>query len=74
MFLYSDLEYEWPIEPGEGPGLLENLLTLGVAGRKWRREFELRMRAVGDWDLWPFFRRSDFDDCLRRPRLLAGTS
>jgi hypothetical protein len=65
MFLYSDLEYLWPI-PGLG-GCLLNLLTLGL----WRH-FNPTPEDGRDRTWWPFFREEDFDRERRRPRLLAG--
>ena len=53
-FLVSELEYQWPLQPR--PGVLSILLGLD---RKTRREFEARVREVGDVDQWPFLRAED---------------
>ena len=74
MFLYSDYEYEWPRI--SVPGLRDNFrpslfgrLT-GLANlRLWR---DRRFREHGDYDVWPFFRRVDFEEALKKPFLLRG--
>mgnify|MGYP005841534497 CR=1 FL=1 len=65
LFLHSDLEYEWPVPGRWRPWL--NLLTLGVWGL-------LNPLAAGDGDeaVWPFYRRSDLEAEVAKPRLLAG--
>lgn len=65
VFLHTELPYEWPWLPRWR--LLINLLTLGVTA--WL--FPLTPSA-GDRSVWPFFRRSDYEAALARPRLLAG--
>jgi len=69
MFLYGPLEYEWPPLITLS-GCLANLVTLTLWGRIQRalhkREFQ------GDIDLWPFYRRADYEEALKHPRLLAG--
>ena len=66
VFLYCGQKYDWPYVPREG--CLLNLLTLGV----WWRRKERQLRLIGDWDLWPFMNRADYEEALRTPRLLAG--
>ena len=66
LFLHSDLEYEYPLH---GPlaslaFVVANLLTLGMLGRLWRRQFRDKQ------DLWPFFRREDLAAAISRPVLL----
>jgi hypothetical protein len=34
--------------------------------------WEHRQRQIGDYDVWPFRRRADFDEARRHPRLLCG--
>lgn len=68
LFLGTDLEYEYPCS-GEMASLAFDLLSLctfGLAGWAWRRRFRRQK------DLWPFFRRADFDAALAAPRLLSG--
>jgi hypothetical protein len=63
-FLDTELPYEWPqANPYRLSGLgLLNVLSLGLLDRWIRRskaEFEAKLRASGDPDVWPFIRRSD---------------
>ena len=74
VFLYSNLEYEWPVRSFISiPAFLVNLLTLGMASlflpKLMRRHYE----SMGEWRLWPFIRRNDFERALRQPRLLRGS-
>jgi hypothetical protein len=32
--------------------------------KRWNEETRLRYEALGDWPLWPFFRRSDYERAL----------
>jgi hypothetical protein len=57
LFLKTDLEYEWP-RLGRFRNLLllvGNLFTIGLLSVAYRKYF----RRFGDWDVWPFLRRSD---------------
>lgn len=73
LFLHSDLEYEWPIKSFVSlSGCLLRICTLGLAGLVLNRINERRLRAMGSWDLWPFFREVDFDSTKKRPWLLGG--
>jgi len=63
LFLGSELTYEWPRGARLGSWLqlacrtlrLERLAEL-VAASEVRRA-----KRLGDWDVWPFFRRSDLE-------------
>lgn len=69
LFLHTDYPYEWPkpkIEIGKG---ILRLLSFGLFGK---REHENPEEAKGDEDIWPFFRREDFEEALKHPRLLTG--
>jgi hypothetical protein len=69
LFLYSDFEYEWLMKSFISlSSCLLNLLTLGWWGRSQVRHF----RAMGDWDVWPFIRRADFEEACRRPHLFGS--
>jgi hypothetical protein len=73
LFLYSDLEYEWPIRSFISlSGCLLRLCTLGLAALILNPINERRLQRMGSWDLWPFFREADYELELRRPRLLGG--
>ena len=69
LFLHSDLEYEWSRDPSWGfAGVLVGVLTLGrVDIRDWKT-----WEGQGDYDLWPFLRRADFDQASANPRFLTG--
>jgi hypothetical protein len=69
IFLYTDVEYEWP-KTKLFAGCLMNLLTFGLWGM-WishsrKTEFE-RKRQV-----WPFADVSSLDKALQFPRLMCG--
>jgi hypothetical protein len=70
LFLKTDLEYEWP-RLGRIRSLLlllGNLLSVGLVSVAYRRY----LRRVGDWDVWPFLRRSDYDLALKQPPYFTG--
>lgn len=70
LFLQSDLEYEWPRPAWYVYPLfvLGNLFTLGLLGQVFTRRF----KRCGDFDVWPFIRRSDYERPLREPKYLRG--
>jgi hypothetical protein len=74
LFLHSELPYEWPgwrlTGPRTGGRCLRGLLTFGRSVRKERVKFE----ASGDYDVWPFFQREDFDHAQTEPVLLGGAA
>lgn len=65
LFLKTDYPYEWPVPTRKQAllRLLANLLTLGMANRFFIRQF----RAYGESDVWPFFRRTDYEAALQKP-------
>jgi hypothetical protein len=70
LFLQSDLEYQWPRMSAPVSALLfvANLCTLGWVGRDVVRRF----KRHGDFDVWPFIRRSECEATLGEPKYLAG--
>lgn len=72
-FLYSDEEYLWPeysfVQIVNWP---MNVLTFGWWERTRRHKWEQFLEA-GDFGVWPFNKRLDFERVRKRPRLLAGT-
>jgi len=70
LFLKTDLEYEWP-RLGRLRILfllLGNLVSLGLFGVAYRKYF----RRFGEWHVWPFLRRSDYDLALKQPPYFTG--
>jgi hypothetical protein len=68
LFLKTDLPYQWPI-PTLGESLARlfgNLFTLGMMNR----QYQSRLKLLGDTDVWPFLRRRDFETALQSPRYL----
>lgn len=62
LFLKTDLEYEWPPFPPK-PQLLNMLLsvlTLGIYNRLAANRWKTR----GEAEVWPFVRRSDYEQAL----------
>jgi hypothetical protein len=66
LFLHSDLSWEWPSTRISLVTLLCNIGTFGVA----RRRADERYRAAGEFAVWPFFRRADYEAALANPKLL----
>lgn len=69
LFLYSDLEYEWPKHPLTG---LKRFATTVFSFGLLPRYFDKRWKSSGDFEIWPFIRRSDFERCKDNPDLLRG--
>jgi hypothetical protein len=74
LFLYSDKEYEWPRI--SSPGFCD-FPTDSWLGKVMRILFsygviEAGFMACGDYDVWPFLSREDFEDARRKPVLLTG--
>jgi hypothetical protein len=82
LFLHSDLEYEWdyiditdPIIKFSFKDLLLAVLTLGQNVRKEIRRREqqiMQMEGKGDVEVFPFYRRKDYELQLRKQPFLAG--
>lgn len=73
LFLHSDLEYEWPQPPSDGflkpfARALRRLLSFAPNPRRVDDEW----KAAGDFDVWPFIRRKDYEEALSNPKLLRG--
>jgi len=68
LFLKTDLPYEWPTLTGLSRLLMTifAFVTLGLSSHVYRRTF----RRYGDFEVWPFARRSDFDGALAQPAYL----
>jgi hypothetical protein len=74
VFLYSDHEYQWPRIGDAG---FRDLPADSWFGNIVRRLFAWEERsaafmAYGDYDVWPFLRREEFQDALKEPALLKG--
>ena len=80
-FLYTDKEYLWPEHSffeAEPAGLVGafcsaicNFLTLGRAEKNYRIRW-LKFTEAGDFSVWPFFSRAEFNKAITNPRLLSG--
>jgi len=60
LFLESDLEFGWP----QPPSTLRALLMIVGLGR-WFRPSDEKYKATGDFEVWPFLRKKDYE-ALRR--------
>lgn len=56
LFLQTDLPFEWPLPPGVGKGLLR-IVTLG----HWPATSDEEYKSKGDFEVWPFLRRNDYE-------------
>lgn len=82
LFLHSDKEYEWPYFNTNNPllrfslkDLILSVLTLGHHYRNKREEHLIsyyEWQKLGDYDVWPFFRKSDYQDQLTKQPFLNG--
>jgi hypothetical protein len=72
LFLHSDLEYMWPhfsfMQIVNWP---MDLLTFGWWQKRKNRRFDEFTKA-GDFTVWPFVVRKDYDTALGHPRYLSG--
>lgn len=81
LFLHSQKEYEWPYFNTKHPllqfslkDLILSILTLGHHYRDKKEEHIIsyyEWQQLGDYDVWPFFKRSDYQEQLKRPPFLA---
>jgi hypothetical protein len=81
LFLHTDLEYEWPPFDTRNPifsfslvDFLIGILTLGQNIRNKRKGQLIAYEAFkksGDFDHWPFYRLSDYENHLTKPPFLS---
>jgi hypothetical protein len=64
LFLTSDLEFEWPIPK---PSIVKGILEM-VGVRRSFRVSEENYRSLGEFDVWPFLRRSDYETQAKATR------
>ena len=82
LFLHSEKEYEWPYFNTNNPllrfslkDLILSILTLGHHYRNKREEHIISFyewQKLGEYDVWPFFRKSDYQAELTRQPFLNG--
>jgi len=72
LFLKTDLEYEWARRTGAKAFLwvLLGVFTLGIV--TIIRKITAATGEKGDKDVWPFYRRADYDAALEEPPYLRG--
>jgi len=72
LFLHSEHEYTWPhfsfLQLVYWP---MNILTLGWWGNRKKKRLDEFM-AAGDFPVWPFVSRQDYEASLEYPRYLTG--
>lgn len=83
LFLHSDKEYEWPYFCENNPllrfslqDLILTILTLGHYYRNKREEHIIsyyEWQKSGDYEVWPFLRRSAYEEQLQKPPFLNTT-
>jgi hypothetical protein len=67
LFLKSDNPYEWSQPPSFWQRLSSILIRRPT--RSWNA-----WKAQGDFEVWPFFRRADYNAALSSPPFLNGSS
>ena len=74
LFLHSDREYTWPefnfLQVVNWP---MNLLTFG----SWERRKEERFKSfktAGDYNVWPFVSRAEYQQALAQPKYFARSA
>lgn len=82
LFLHSDREYEWPYFDTNNPllkfSLKDLILTILTLGHHYRNKKEEHLisyyewQKLGDYDVWPFFRKADYQDQLKIQPFLSG--
>jgi hypothetical protein len=82
LFLHSDKEYEWPYFNTNNQilgfslkDLVLSVLTLGHHNRNKREEHMMSCydwQKLGEYDVWPFFRKYDYENQLKRQPFLSG--
>jgi hypothetical protein len=77
LFLRSDLEYKWPyFDVRPRFTLLDYLFAIFTFGynlkpkMKEQEEFYLQWQELGDFDVWPFLGRVDYDAQLKKQPFL----
>lgn len=69
IFLHSDLEYEWPESE---PDLVKRAVRMIGEILKKAGDVSKDSGQDLDYSVWPFARRSDFEEACCSPKLLAG--
>ncbi|OQP57385.1 hypothetical protein A3860_39875 [Niastella vici] len=82
LFLHSDKEYEWPYLNMNNPllrfSLKDLVLSVITLGHHYRNKREKHITSyyewqkLGDYDVWPFFRKIDYQDQLTKQPFLNG--
>lgn len=70
LFLKSDNEYEWKDPKFSNPiKWILSLITFGIYSKKSQEE-KLENTEVGDERVWPFFRQTEFEKEIEKPKYL----
>lgn len=81
LFLHSENEYEWPyfdlINPSIKASFKESLLsflTFGIYQTKKDEQLPSyeEWKKLGHYDVWPFFKKTDYEYQLRKQPFLIG--
>lgn len=81
LFLHSDIEYQWPYFDTNNPvfkfSLIDFVIAILSAGHTYRnKRLEQEnsfneFKKLGDYDYWPFFKKSDYIQQLSKQPFLA---
>jgi len=76
VFLHSDVEYLWPGSPGMLVNVFHSFINFLTFGRWWKRTIGRWEQQLGngDYSVWPFSGRAEFEQAVKQPKLLAGSS
>jgi hypothetical protein len=82
LFLHSDKEYEWPYLDTNNPllrfSLKDLILSVLTLGHHYRNKREQQIisyyewQKLGNYNVWPFIRTTDYEEQLKRQPFLSG--
>jgi hypothetical protein len=64
LFLNADLEFHWPLPELSLRYAIIRLLGLGWVLKRREEKHEIEMRALGEVEVWPFLRKTDYEEAL----------
>ena len=66
LFLRTDLEFDWPTPRISLKYTIIRLLGFGWALKRQEEKHEMEMRAIGDTEVWPFLKKTDYEKAVSK--------